>query len=173
MRSDSTYISLLQKIIENNNAEASVMSATQVCEPMKPAPPVTRICFIFPSQLQNRSGAWILSSEGNELVRTWLWQGVSAMNHQPNWDADMPLRDTLSNTWNHIQGHTYSPQIKKSQLPDCGDWLAGTFLHGLPDPITARSRAARRIRGICGDPSRSACCICSGHACSARGACAI
>jgi hypothetical protein len=41
-------------------------------------------------------------------VRNLFSYGVSATNHLSNRDADMPLRETLTNSWDHIQGFLFS-----------------------------------------------------------------
>jgi hypothetical protein len=45
-----------------------------------------------------------------------LWHGISATNHQPNQGANMPLHDTLSNTWSHIQGYLF-PMLREELGP--------------------------------------------------------
>ena len=53
---------------------------------------------------------------GNRGVRSLFGYGVSATNHQPNQDADMPLRETLTNTWDHIQGFLF-PMLREEVGP--------------------------------------------------------
>ena len=38
------------------------------------------------------------------------------MNHQPNQDADMPLRETQTNSWDHIQGFLF-PMLREEVGP--------------------------------------------------------
>ncbi len=49
-------------------------------------------------------------------VRAQFRQGVSATNHQPNRDADMPLATTLTNTWDHIQDFLF-PMLRQEVGP--------------------------------------------------------
>jgi hypothetical protein len=43
----------------------------------------------------------------NEAARGVFWVGYSATNHLTHQDANMPLRETLANTWNHVQGFLF------------------------------------------------------------------
>ena len=49
-------------------------------------------------------------------VRARFGQGVSATKHHTNQAANMPLRDSLSNTWSHIQGFLF-PMLRDAGRP--------------------------------------------------------
>ena len=49
-------------------------------------------------------------------VRARFGQGVSATKHHTNQGANMPLRDSLSNTWSHIQGFLF-PMLRDEVGP--------------------------------------------------------
>ena len=53
---------------------------------------------------------------GSRCVRILFSYGVSATNHLPNQDVDMPLRETLANSWDHIQGFLF-PMLREEVGP--------------------------------------------------------
>ena len=61
----------------------------------------------------------------NRGVRRLFGYGVSAANHLTESDANMPLRETLTNSWDHIQGFLF-PMLREENWPGLFEQIRGS-----------------------------------------------